>query len=65
MVKYEKITLFDEFLVLSGPIISRIFTHSNEEKNKQKQQRVIALVLSLWLLIEKAFNVDTRTWPTQ
>jgi hypothetical protein len=33
MVKYEKITLFDEFLVLLGPIISRLYTCSNEEKN--------------------------------
>jgi hypothetical protein len=32
MVKYEKITLYDEFLVLLGPIISRLFTCSNEEK---------------------------------
>ncbi len=32
MVKYEKITLFDEFLVLLGPIICRLFTCSNEEK---------------------------------
>ena len=32
----------DEFLVLLGPIISRLFTCSNEEK------RVLALVLSLW-----------------
>jgi hypothetical protein len=48
IVKYEKITLFDEFLVLLGPIISRLFTCSNEEKNKRKQQRVLALVLSLW-----------------
>ncbi len=63
MVKYEKITLFDEFLVLLGPIISRLFTCSDEEK--KKQQRVLALVLSLWLLIEKVFNLDTRTWPTQ
>jgi hypothetical protein len=30
MVKYEKITLFEEFLALLGPIISRIFTCSNE-----------------------------------
>jgi len=37
----------DEFLVLLGPIISRLFTCSNEETNKQKQQRVLALVLSL------------------
>ncbi len=47
VVKYEKITLFDEFLVLLGPIISRFFACSNEEKNKQKQQRVLALILSL------------------
>jgi hypothetical protein len=32
MGKYEKITLFDEFLVLLGPIINRLFTCSNEEK---------------------------------
>jgi hypothetical protein len=49
IVKYEKITLFDEFLVLLGPTISRFLACSNEEKNKQKQQRVLALVLSLWL----------------
>jgi hypothetical protein len=36
IVKYEKITLFDVFLVLLGPIISRFFACSNEEKNKQK-----------------------------
>jgi hypothetical protein len=47
IVKYKKITLFDEFLVLLGPIISSFFACSNEEKNKQKQQRVLALVLSL------------------
>jgi hypothetical protein len=45
IVKEEKITLFNEFLVLLGPIISRFFAFSNEEKNKQKQQRVLALVL--------------------
>jgi hypothetical protein len=32
IVKYEQITLFDEFLVLLGPIISRFFACSNEEK---------------------------------
>jgi hypothetical protein len=32
MVKCEKITLSDEFLVLLGPIISRLFTCSNEGK---------------------------------
>jgi hypothetical protein len=47
IVYCEKITLNDEFLVLLGPIISRLFTCSNEKKNKQKQQRVLALVLSL------------------
>ncbi len=30
IVKYEKITLFDEFLVLLGPIVSRFFACSNE-----------------------------------
>jgi hypothetical protein len=49
IVGFEKITLFDEFLVLLGPIISRFFACSNEEKiNKQKQQRMLALGLSLW-----------------
>jgi hypothetical protein len=42
IVKYEKITLFDEFSVLLGYIISRFFACSNVEKNKQKQQRVLA-----------------------
>jgi hypothetical protein len=48
IVKYEKITIFDEFLVLLGPIISMFFACSNEEKNKQKQQWVLGPVLSLW-----------------
>ncbi len=48
-VKYEKITLSSEFLVLSGPIISRFFIMFKwGEKIKQKQQKVLALVLSLW-----------------
>ncbi len=38
---------FKEFLVLLGPIISRLFTCSNAEKNKIKKHRVLALVLSL------------------
>jgi hypothetical protein len=38
IVKHEKITLFDAFLVLLGPIISRFFACSNEEKiNKNKK----------------------------
>jgi hypothetical protein len=46
----RKSHLNDEFLVLLGPIISRLFTCSNEEKIKNKKQRVLVLVLSLWLL---------------
>jgi hypothetical protein len=42
-VTYEKITLFDEFLVLLGSIISGFSACSNEEKNEQKQQIVLAL----------------------
>jgi hypothetical protein len=48
IVKYEKITLFDEFLVLLGPIVSS-FLHVQMREKKQKQQRVLALVLSLCL----------------
>jgi hypothetical protein len=48
----------DEFLVYLGPIISRLFTCSNEEKiNKIKKQRVLALVLSLWVKIYKVARV--------
>jgi hypothetical protein len=43
----------DEFLVLLGSIISRFFERSNEEKNKPKQQRVCALVLSLCSILVK------------
>jgi hypothetical protein len=39
IVKYEKITLFDEFLVLLGPIISRFFACSNEEKKINKNSK--------------------------
>jgi hypothetical protein len=39
----------NEFLVLFGPIISRFSACSIEPKNKPKQKRVIALVLSLCL----------------
>ena len=42
-VRYEEITLFDEFLMFLGPIISRFFACSNEGG----KQRVLALVLSL------------------
>ncbi len=36
IVKYEIITLFDEFLVLLGSIISRFFACSNEDKKYTK-----------------------------
>jgi hypothetical protein len=36
----------DDFIVLLGPIISRFFACSNEEK-KSKQQRVHAIILSV------------------
>ncbi len=65
IVKYEKITLFDEFLVLLGPIISRFFACSKEEKNKPKQQRVLALVLSLRqcsLVIAELPNEQISYW---
>jgi hypothetical protein len=60
MVKYEQITLFDEFLVFLGPIISRLFTCSNEEKNKKIKQRALALVLSLWRRRKKSFSANRR-----
>jgi len=49
----------NDFLVLLGPIISRFFACSNEEKNKLKQQRVCALVLSLCVEI-KFFVLKVR-----
>ncbi len=44
----RKLHFNDEFLVLLGPIISRLFTCSNEGENEIKKQRELALVLSLW-----------------
>ncbi len=44
----RKLHLNDVFLLLLGPIISRFLACSNEKKNKPMQQRVHALVLSLW-----------------
>jgi hypothetical protein len=38
----------EQFLVLLGPVISRFFACSNEEKNKPRQQSMCALVLSPW-----------------
>ena len=39
IVKYEKITLFDEFLVLLGPIISRVFACSNQKTKINKNNK--------------------------
>jgi hypothetical protein len=36
IIQYEKITLVDEFLMFLGPIISRFFACSNEEKKSTK-----------------------------
>jgi hypothetical protein len=48
IVKYEKITLFDEFLVLLGPIISRFFACSNEKKiNKNNKGCSISMLATL------------------
>jgi hypothetical protein len=59
IVNYEKKTLFNEFLVLLGSIISSFLACS---KSKQKQQRVLALVLSLWMkcLCLQVIKEDTR-----
>ncbi len=38
IVKYEKITHFDEFLVLLCPLISRFLACSNEEKINKKNK---------------------------
>jgi hypothetical protein len=42
----------DEFLVLLGPIISRLFTCSNEEKKKGACSSPISMILTRWELWE-------------
>jgi hypothetical protein len=65
IVKYEEITLFDKFLVLLGPMISRFFACSNQEKiNKQKQPRVLALVISQWVQQARSFVLDKPIQPS-
>ena len=46
-VKYEKITLFDEFLVLLGRTISRYFACSNEEKEYTKTKGACTCLISM------------------
>ncbi len=65
----RKLCLNDELLVLLGPIISRFFACSYEEKNKPKQQKVHALVLSLWVkcmgqhtLLNSNINPQRHLW---
>jgi hypothetical protein len=55
MVKYEKITLFDELLVLLGPIISRLFTCSNAEKTKGACSSPISM-LTVALILRRIFE---------
>jgi hypothetical protein len=43
IVNYEKITLFDEFLVLLGPIICRFFARSNEGEKINKNNKGCSL----------------------
>ncbi len=51
----------DEFLVYLGPIISRLFTCSNEERiNKIKKQRVLALVISLFSIHIEIANMHCQ-----
>jgi hypothetical protein len=59
IIKCEKITLFDEFLMLLVPIISRFFACSNVEKIYTKTTKVLALVLSLWEDIVRGHLVRT------
>ncbi len=48
IVKYEKNHTFWWVFSVVGAYNQQFFAYSNEEKNKQKQERVLALVVSLW-----------------
>ncbi len=61
IVKYEKITLFDEFLVMLGPIISRFFACSNEKKTKTTKGACSSPISVVWiklLLMEKMVTIS-------
>jgi len=71
IVKYENITHFDEFLVLLGPIISRLFTCSNEEKKWTKTTKgacsspismYICMRLYLLFMAEKWSDLKFVKW---
>jgi hypothetical protein len=47
-----------------GPIISRLFTCSNAEKNKLKKQRVLALVLSLCRALYNQMPIEKSCFIT-
>jgi hypothetical protein len=51
----------DEDLVLFGPIISKFFAFSYEEKNKKQKQRVRALVLSLCMTLSELSHLRFST----
>jgi hypothetical protein len=63
IVKYEKITHFDELLVLLGPIISRFFACSNEEK--QKTKGAFYSPISMMACIFKAAKQNCLTYSSK
>ncbi len=62
IVNYEKITLLWWVFRVVGAHNQQVFASSNEEKNKPKQQRLHALVLSLWWGTWAA-SVNNFHWP--
>ncbi len=70
IVKYEKITLFGEFLMLLGPIISMFFASSNEETKITKTTKgacssPISMIQTYCdaVLLKKAGQVQSL-WPS-
>ncbi len=51
IVKYEKITVFDEYLVLLGPIISKFFACSNEKKINKNIKGCSGTISMHWVTI--------------
>ncbi len=54
MIKYEKITIFWYVFSVGGAHSQQVICMFKWGKNKQKQQRVLALVLSLWFWLDWA-----------
>ena len=60
IVKYEKIKLFDEFLVWLGPIISRFFACSDEETKINKNKKgACSSPISMFVSLQNIIS-DTR-----